>query len=240
MSSKTIFCDIDGTLVKYNTDVIFQSKPTPLNPLPTTKDAIKSWINSDYQIILTTGRKESMRELTMKQLADAGIIYDQLIMGIGLGTRILINDKKDKQNTAFCVNLMQNSGLTYYDFNSTNVIIPDISQKDTVTPWGTEEILEYNDKYILKKVYIKAGESTYLQYHEVRKETIYVLSGKIKLYTGEKADKLKEQTLQHGDVVTISPFTIYKIEGIEHSCYLDTCSSEQSNAIVLENKNKKA
>jgi hypothetical protein len=42
----------------------------------------------------TTGRRESNREITIKQLQEAGIFYDQLIMGIGGDPRILINDNK--------------------------------------------------------------------------------------------------------------------------------------------------
>ena len=45
-------------------------------------------------IILTTGRKEGMRRITEQQLENAGIVYDRLIMGIGGGIRVLINDLK--------------------------------------------------------------------------------------------------------------------------------------------------
>ena len=35
-----------------------------------------------------------MRKNTEKQLSDVGIFYDQLVMGIGGGPRVLINDNK--------------------------------------------------------------------------------------------------------------------------------------------------
>ena len=99
---KTIFCDIDGTLVKHN---------PPIEP--GTLDTILEWDRRGYNIILTTGRRESMREVTEKQLSEVGIIYDQLIMGIKGGPRYLINDKKPdgKDNYAVAINLKRNVGI---------------------------------------------------------------------------------------------------------------------------------
>ena len=66
-----------------------------------------------YTIILTTGRKEGLRDVTKKQLLELGIIYDQLIMGIGGGIRVLINDKKinTESQTAIAINLERNEGI---------------------------------------------------------------------------------------------------------------------------------
>jgi ribonucleotide monophosphatase NagD (HAD superfamily) len=90
---KTIFCDIDGTLIKHHGNLSAQLTH-PLELLPGTLDAINEWERNGYTIILVTGRKECMRIITEKQLIDAGIFYDQLIMGISSGDRILINDDK--------------------------------------------------------------------------------------------------------------------------------------------------
>ena len=91
---KTIFCDIDGTLVKFpdtNLDQIVDERHD-MEILPGTIDKLWEWESLGYNIILTTGRKESMREATQKQLRRAGIFWDQLIMGLGPGKRVLIND----------------------------------------------------------------------------------------------------------------------------------------------------
>lgn len=109
---KTIICDIDGTLVKHlppyeNTDSDFV--PEILNG---TIEKFMEWDIKGYNIILMTGRRESMRSTTEKQLAKLGIFYDKLIMGIGGGDRCLINDKKpDGRNTAFAINLDRNLGI---------------------------------------------------------------------------------------------------------------------------------
>ena len=109
---KTIFCDIDGTLIKHHGSL---SKQITTNPevLEGVIDKLDDWDRRCYNIILTTGRKESLRSLTEKQLRDIGIVYDQLIMGIGGGARILINDLKPDSNnpTARAINLERNKGI---------------------------------------------------------------------------------------------------------------------------------
>ena len=82
--------------------------------LPGTLDILDEWDRKGYNIILTTGRRESMRKVTEKQLSEVGIIYDQLIMGIGGGKRYLINDKKPNgsKNYASAINLIRNEGIS--------------------------------------------------------------------------------------------------------------------------------
>ena len=111
--AKTIFCDLDGTLVEHIGDVTLLQNPNfKLKVLPGVKETIRDWDKKGYHIVITTGRKESTREATVKQLQIAEILYDQLIMGFGGGDRILINDKKpwSKENTAYAINLNRNEG----------------------------------------------------------------------------------------------------------------------------------
>ena len=114
---KTIICDIDGTLISHTTtpfDVFNRNTRTVL--LPGVKEKIDEWDSKCYKIILLTGRKESMRAQTVEQLKKFGIYYDQLVMGVGGGARVLINDLKpnleDPNNpTAIAVNIKRNEGL---------------------------------------------------------------------------------------------------------------------------------
>lgn len=110
----TIFCDIDGTLVEHIPPTIASLPETKLKILPGTIEKLLEWDSKGYNIILTSGRKESLRKITEKQLSEAGIFYDQLVMGIGGGYRILINDKKNNNldNTAVAICVDRNSGLS--------------------------------------------------------------------------------------------------------------------------------
>lgn len=109
---KTIFCDIDGTLLKHSGDPCSWSGEV----LPGVEEALRRWDRRGYQIILVTGRRESERTATEQQLHAAGIFYDRLLMGCGGGVRVLINDRKpDGSETAEVVSLERNKGLEGVD-----------------------------------------------------------------------------------------------------------------------------
>ena len=114
---KAIFCDIDGTLVKHSNPSIIATSNHKLELLPNTIEKLIEWDSKGYTIILVTGRKESTRKQTEKQLSEIGIFYDKLIMGIGGGPRILINDCKpnSKKPTAFSFSLERNTGIKNID-----------------------------------------------------------------------------------------------------------------------------
>lgn len=113
--AKTIICDIDGTLVKHEGGVCkaaMQDDGYEQDLLPGTLEKFADWDLKGYKVILITGRKESMRKNTESFLASLGIFYDQLVMGVGGGPRILINDRKpDGRDTAFAINVDRNKGL---------------------------------------------------------------------------------------------------------------------------------
>ena len=112
MRPKTIFCDIDGTLIKHKGNQTQQIVQTP-ELLPGSLEKINEWDKKGYQLILITGRRESLRKVTEKQLLSLGIFYDKLIMGISSGERIIINDLKQdsKKPTASAYCPPRNFGL---------------------------------------------------------------------------------------------------------------------------------
>ena len=115
---KTILCDLDGTLTKHPGDsTVIQNPDYELEVLPGVKEFLYTIDVNSYHLVITTGRKESAREATIKQLQIAGIIYDQLIMGFGGGDRVLINDRKPNsdRNTAMVINLDRNIGISDLD-----------------------------------------------------------------------------------------------------------------------------
>lgn len=109
---KTIICDIDGTLVYHHNPHMVSKSTHKMELLVDTIEKLLEWERKGYNIILLTGRKESMRQVTEQQLRDIGIFYDQLIMGVGGGTRYLINDYKPTgEESAFAINVERNLGI---------------------------------------------------------------------------------------------------------------------------------
>lgn len=107
----TIFLDIDGCIIEHTGEV--EKQPYVNELIPGTLDKLKEWDKKGYRIILTTGRRESTRKQTEIQLQNLGVFYDQLIMGIGGGTRVIINDKKLFKNDDTCLSfsIERNEGI---------------------------------------------------------------------------------------------------------------------------------
>ena len=110
--NKTIFSDIDGTLVH---QVPFESiDPFKSKALPGVVDKMISWFKSGPHIVLTTARPESLRHETIQEMDILGIPFHQLVMGIGRAERILINNKSDKNPSevrALGIVVEKNSGF---------------------------------------------------------------------------------------------------------------------------------
>ncbi len=230
---KTVFCDIDGTLIHHNGDVTQLSNSLEL--LPNVLESIREWERNNYRIILITGRKESLRKQTEEQLAHLGIIYDQLIMGLPNGDRILINDKKPNsgRNTAYSYNLVRNKGLTNLNIHNNNLNISVGTHIDK--PWGYEELVEINDRYVVKKLFMKKDHQCSLQYHEQKTETIIILTGILNIYTSEGIDKqLTLKQYKPGDTITIQPYTIHRMEAVEDSLYIECSTNELWDVIRIQ------
>lgn len=235
---KTIFCDIDGTLLNHCGDIV-ENYSNELIALTGVQKNIKQWEKLNYKIILVTGRKECLRQITENQLKNNGIIYDQLIMGLNNGPRVLINDKKESgiENMAYAINIVRNKGLNHVDLNSKHVTIEDsLLFKKIVKPWGYEELIECNDKYVVKKLFMTEGNACSIQYHELKTETITVLSGRLNIYIGDCLDNLTVKEYNFGDTVTIKPYTIHRMEAIEDSLYIECSTNELWDVVRLEDK----
>lgn len=111
MVRKTILIDIDGTTVNHGGDLnsmILNDIELPAG----TVDKFMEWHDKEYHIVITTARPESMRELTTQQLNSVGLFFDQMVMGLPHGPRILINDEKPNgmiTAKAYCIK--RNSGV---------------------------------------------------------------------------------------------------------------------------------
>ena len=108
----TYFCDIDGTVFRYRKFETYRDTPAELTPGSLEK--LQEIRAEGHMIVLTTARPESLRNHTEKELWNAGVPYDRLIMEIGRGPRHLINDM-DPNNPgqrATGWNLVRDTGMS--------------------------------------------------------------------------------------------------------------------------------
>lgn len=98
---KTWIFDLDGTLLKHN-GYKLDGKDTVL---PGAKEYLTGLPDGDRVVILTS-RTEEYREETLCFLRENGIRYDEILFGMPMGERILVNDRKPSGlDMAVAVNL---------------------------------------------------------------------------------------------------------------------------------------
>jgi len=106
-------------------------------------------------------------------------------------------------------------------------------------PWGKEELLEKNNNYMFKRLTMYKGHACSLQYHEVKTETVYLLSGSLKVYIGDKEDELDEIIMKPHDSMTLYPFKIHRMEALEDSIYLESSTPELEDVVRLQDRYKR-
>ena len=117
-----IFCDIDGTLIKYREFSTYKS--TKAEPITNTIKEINRAFNKGHNIILTTARPEYLRFHTLRELNKLNIQYHMLLMSIGRGPRILINDSKlSNKSKTYAINVERDIGMSSTDIEKYNKIL---------------------------------------------------------------------------------------------------------------------
>ncbi len=77
-------------------------------------------------------------------------------------------------------------------------------------PWGYEEIIVHTDKYVMKKLFIKAGHRLSRQFHVKKDETIYVSKGLLLLDLSENDSETNIIKLGEDKSWRIKPKTIHR------------------------------
>lgn len=120
--------------------------------------------------------------------------------------------------------------------------------KSVNKPWGYEKWITGeigNLLYAFKKIFLKKGFKTSLQYHERKTETNFVHSGKIRLYYQTKpfvkGEKLNIETKDFGAGTNIQvyPYFIHRIEALEDTVLFEASTSELDDVIRLEDDAKR-
>ena len=101
-------------------------------------------------------------------------------------------------------------------------------------PWGKEELIEINEHYMVKKLTMWKGHRCSLQYHNQKKETIYVLSGQLKIHSGPSENELTVKIYGPNDTITLLPGTIHRMEGVEDCVYLEASTPQMEDVVRIQ------
>ena len=102
-------------------------------------------------------------------------------------------------------------------------------------PWGSELIWAETDDYAGKILFVKAGESLSLQYHEVKDESWYVLEGRARLELGEAGkETLDVLEIVPGRAFHFRPGTVHRVTGIEDTRIIEVSTAHLADVVRLE------
>ncbi|HTD59897.1 MAG TPA: cupin [Gemmatimonadaceae bacterium] len=102
-------------------------------------------------------------------------------------------------------------------------------------PWGHETIWAHTDVYVGKILHIKAGHALSLQYHNLKDETIHLLSGEM-IYRVKVENQLLDVGLKAGESYRNLPGTIHQMEAVTDCDVLEVSTPHLDDVVRLEDR----
>ncbi len=103
-------------------------------------------------------------------------------------------------------------------------------------PWGYELIWARTDRYAGKILHVKAGHVLSLQYHNMKDETMHVLSGELVLRTQIDGSPIVVRPFRAGESIHIPAKLIHQIEAVVDSDVLEASTSELDDLVRLTDR----
>ena len=104
-------------------------------------------------------------------------------------------------------------------------------------PWGHELIWAKSERYAGKTLFVRAGESLSLQFHKVKDESWYVLSGRAELELGAPGERvLDSEVVGAGAAFHFPPGTVHRITAVEDTTILEVSTPELDDVVRLEDR----
>jgi len=101
-------------------------------------------------------------------------------------------------------------------------------------PWGHELIWAHTDRYVGKILVIETGKRLSLQRHEIKDESILVLSGRLRLYLEGDDGTVRAEELGAGAARRVETGRIHRYEAIERCELIEVSTPELDDVIRLE------
>jgi mannose-6-phosphate isomerase len=101
-------------------------------------------------------------------------------------------------------------------------------------PWGSETWLCLNEKYCFKKITLKQGYLTSLQYHNFKHETTYVDKGRAIFHWHDENGVLQKKEVGPGFSVVLAPGQVHRFEALEELVMFEASTPEVHDVIRLE------
>ncbi len=103
-------------------------------------------------------------------------------------------------------------------------------------PWGWELVWAEAEGYVGKLLFVRAGESLSLQYHELKDESWLVQEGRATLELGEVGGELETLEIAVGDAFRFRPRTVHRVTAVEDTLVIEVSTPHLSDVVRLEDR----
>ena len=101
-------------------------------------------------------------------------------------------------------------------------------------PWGYELIWAETGSYVGKILHVKKGHKLSLQYHQIKEETMYLLSGRVTLVYENDQGKLEEIDMRPGEAQHIQPLRKHRLVAVEDSDMAEVSTPHLGDVVRIE------
>ena len=106
-------------------------------------------------------------------------------------------------------------------------------------PWGFELLWAKTDHYVGKIIHVNAGHALSLQYHNVKTETVYLASGRVRYEIGDAGTR-RVVDLLPGDRLHIPAGTVHRVTALEDADIFEVSTPEIDDVVRLEDRDGRA
>jgi len=166
----TIFCDVDGVLLKHSPHSNDNIEDNQL--LGNCVKKFKKWKKEKRKIILCTARPKKTIDTFKKLLKTLDIEYDDLIMGLNPGSRYIINDIKPSNifvKQSIGLNLIRDEGIDNIELNEHNNYDIEIIKIFKGNSFCKTYLLKKGNTKFVRKYIIK-NNKTYEHYKRLKRQ----------------------------------------------------------------------
>ncbi|MDX6440780.1 MAG: mannose-6-phosphate isomerase [Gaiellaceae bacterium] len=104
-------------------------------------------------------------------------------------------------------------------------------------PWGWELIWAEAEAYVGKILFVRAGQSLSLQFHNVKDESWYVQEGQAKLELGDNGQAiLNTEVIGPGMCFRFRPGTVHRVTALEDTTIIEVSTPHLDDVVRLEDR----
>jgi len=111
-----------------------------------------------------------------------------------------------------------------------------VSPRKVEKPWGWELVWAETDAYVGKLLFVRAGESLSLQYHETKDESWLVQEGRARLELGDVGGELEVIEMAPGDAFHFRPRTVHRVAALEDTLVIEVSTTQLDDVVRLEDR----